>query len=39
MKAFGTLFTESVQEVESLEEQIQLLDEMPGANMDTRAVH
>ncbi len=39
MKAFGTLFTESVKEVESLEEQIQLLDEMPGANMDTRAVH
>lgn len=39
MRAFGTLFTESVQEVESLEEQIQLLDEMPGANMDTRAVH
>ena len=24
---------------ESLDEQIQLLDEMPGANMDTRAVH
>lgn len=24
---------------ESLEEQIQMLDEMPGANMDTRAVH
>jgi predicted RNA binding protein YcfA (HicA-like mRNA interferase family) len=39
MKAFGTLFTESVKEVERLEEQIQLLDEMPGANMDTRAVH
>jgi predicted RNA binding protein YcfA (HicA-like mRNA interferase family) len=24
---------------ESLDEQIQMLDEMPGANMDTRAVH
>jgi predicted RNA binding protein YcfA (HicA-like mRNA interferase family) len=39
MRTFSTLFTESVKEVESLEEQIQLLDEMPGANMDTRAVH
>lgn len=39
MITFGTLFTESVKEVEDLNEQIQLLDEMPGANMDTRAVH
>jgi len=39
MKSFSILFTESVKEVEDLNEQIQLLDEMPGANMDTRAVH
>jgi len=39
MKSFSILFTESVKEVEDLNEPTQLLDEMPGANMDTRAVH
>lgn len=43
MKKFRNLFEKSdpcwMPVKGSLDEQIQLLDEMPGANMDTRAVH
>jgi predicted RNA binding protein YcfA (HicA-like mRNA interferase family) len=38
-KKYRELYGEEAVFLEDLDEQIEMLDEMPGANMDTRAVH